>query len=64
MHAECHVSSDQIGSQVLLQSGGSMLKEVGTLSLRHHRCVAAGTREMTVEGTEESYARRDRKELE
>ena len=39
--------------------------EVGTLSLRHYRCVVvAGMREMTVEGTEESHARRDRKELE
>lgn len=45
-----------------------MLKEVGTLSLRHYRyVVVAGMREMTVEGTEETVmrdARRDRKELE
>ena len=41
-----------------------MLKEVGTLSLRHHICVGTGMREMAVEGAEGSHARRDRKELE
>ena len=41
-----------------------MLKEVGKVSLRYQRCVAAGMVEMTVEGTDENHARRDRKELE
>ena len=30
-NADCHVSSDQVGSQAFLQSGGSMLKEMGKL---------------------------------
>ncbi len=29
-----------------------MLKEVGKVSLRHHGCVAAGMRGMTVEGAQ------------
>lgn len=50
MHADCHVSSDQIGPKPFIQRVNAEGRK--WVRSRHDGYVAAGMREMTVEGTQ------------